>query len=100
MSPAYWPLVPAAGVGKRMGAQLPKQYLQLRGRSLLDHTLDRLLGHPRAAGLYLALSPDDGWWPHSEFYRDPRVTRVDGGSERCHSVLNAVRALSRHAAAV
>ena len=99
MSPAYWALVPAAGVGKRMGSALPKQYLPLRGRTVLDHTLDRLLDHPRIEGVYLALSPDDGWWPDSGFYKDPRVTRVDGGSERCHSVLNALQALSRRAAA-
>ena len=99
MSPAYWALVPAAGVGKRMGAQVPKQYLPLHGRSVLDHTLDRLLGHPRIEAVYLALSPDDGWWPESGFYNDPRVTRVDGGRERCHSVLNALQVLSRRAAA-
>ena len=63
MSPAYWALVPAAGVGLRMGAQVPKQYLTLHGRSILDHSLDRLLDHPRIEGVYLALSPYDGWWP-------------------------------------
>lgn len=96
MTPAHWALVPAAGVGKRMGANLPKQYLQLHGRSLLDHTLERLLGHPQIDGLCLALSSDDGWWPDSGFYRDSRVMRVDGGSERCHSVLNGLRALSQY----
>jgi 2-C-methyl-D-erythritol 4-phosphate cytidylyltransferase len=99
MSPAYWALVPAAGVGLRMGAQVPKQYLTLHGRSILDHSLDRLLDHPRIEGVYLALSPDDGWWPESGFFNDPRVTRVDGGRERCHSVLNALYALSGCAAA-
>ena len=98
MSPAYWALVPAAGAGKRMDAQVPKQYLKLHGRSVLDHTLDRLLSHPRIEGVYLALSPDDAWWPDSGFHNDPRVTRVHGGSERCHSVLNALQALSRRAA--
>ena len=99
MSPAYWALVPAAGVGKRRGAEVPKQYLPLRGSSILDHCLSRLLEHPRIEGVYLALSPDDGWWPESGFHNDPRVTRVDGGRERCHSVLNALQVLSRRAAA-
>ena len=76
MSPACWALVPAAGAGKRMGAEIPKQYLKLHGFSVLDHTLGRLLEHPHIEGVYLALSPDDAWWPDSGFYNDPRITRV------------------------
>ena len=33
----YWAVVPAAGVGKRMRADRPKQYLEIEGRSLLEH---------------------------------------------------------------
>jgi 2-C-methyl-D-erythritol 4-phosphate cytidylyltransferase len=91
--------VPAAGAGKRMGARVPKQYLKLHGLSVLDHTLNRLLSHPQLEGVYLALSRDDAWWPDSGFYNDPRITRVDGGGERCHSVLNALQALSQRAGA-
>ena len=60
--PACWAVVPAAGVGRRMGDTIPKQYLRLRGRTVIDHTVDRILSHPKVDGLYLALGPDDGWW--------------------------------------
>ncbi|MEW8506170.1 MAG: 2-C-methyl-D-erythritol 4-phosphate cytidylyltransferase [Candidatus Thiodiazotropha sp.] len=93
-----WGVVPAAGVGQRMGASMPKQYLGLAGRRVIDHTLERLLGHPRIEGIYLALSPRDELWQTCDFAEDPRIVRVEGGEERCHSVLNALGMLKQQAA--
>ena len=39
----YFALVPAAGVGSRFGAALPKQYVRIADRTVLEHTLRRLL---------------------------------------------------------
>ena len=86
----YWVIVPAAGVGKRMGASIPKQYLELRGRPVIDHTLERVLLHPSVDGVYVALAEDDSWWGKSEFSGHPDLVRVAGGNERCFSVLNAL----------
>jgi 2-C-methyl-D-erythritol 4-phosphate cytidylyltransferase len=93
MSEHLWAVVPAAGIGRRMGGEVPKQYLELQGRRVIDHTLQRLLGHPLIEAAYVALSPQDDYWPQCEFAADPRVVRVAGGEERCHSVLNALHAL-------
>ncbi|MEW8050445.1 MAG: 2-C-methyl-D-erythritol 4-phosphate cytidylyltransferase [Candidatus Thiodiazotropha sp.] len=93
-----WGLVPAAGVGQRMGAAIPKQYLSLAGRRVIDHTLERLLAHPKMEGIYLALSTQDELWRDCEFADDPRIFRAQGGAERCNSVLNALRELQHHAA--
>jgi len=95
--PAVWAVVPAAGVGRRMGSRIPKQYLQLQGRMVIDHTLERLLLHPSVGALYLALGPDDGWWADSEFSTHPGLVRVDGGRERCYSVCNALSRLAQRA---
>ena len=46
----HWAIVPAAGIGARMGAALPKQYLSLAGDPCWLHTLERLAAHPRVAG--------------------------------------------------
>jgi 2-C-methyl-D-erythritol 4-phosphate cytidylyltransferase len=91
--PAFWAVVPAAGVGKRMGSAVPKQYLTLAGRMVIDHTIERLLLHPMIDGLYLALSEEDERWPGTEFSGHPDLVRVPGGMERCHSVANALEAL-------
>lgn len=95
----YWVIVPAAGIGTRMRAELPKQYLTLNGKTLLEHTLERLLQLPGLAGLVLALSPRDSYWEQLPLSRDPRISVVDGGSERSRSVLNALNYLTLQAKA-
>jgi len=89
----FWAVVPAAGAGRRLGAPIPKQYLELAGRQVIEHTLRRLLDHPRISGVFVALSPSDDYWRSCAFAGDPRVVRVDGGAERSDSVLNALRAM-------
>ncbi len=84
-------IVPAAGVGKRMQADCPKQYLALHGKAVLEHTLERLLDHPRIDKVLVALSPDDEYFDDLILSRDPRVQRVPGGKERADSVLSALQ---------
>ncbi|MFM5084291.1 2-C-methyl-D-erythritol 4-phosphate cytidylyltransferase [Aeromonas media] len=83
-------IVPAAGIGSRMGADCPKQYLTLAGKTILEHTLGCLLSHPAIARVIVALAPYDRWFETLAVAADPRVLRVEGGSERAYSVLNAL----------
>ena len=83
-------IVPAAGIGSRMGADCPKQYLTLAGKTILEHTLGCLLSHPAIARVIVALAPHDGWFEQLAVAADPRILRVEGGSERAYSVLNAL----------
>lgn len=93
-----WPILPAAGVGSRMQADRPKQYLSLHDQFLMDHTLRLMLSYPKFEQLVLVLSETDPYWPDSAFANDPRIIRAPGGSERCYSVLNGLRALEGLAA--
>ncbi|KAF1056798.1 MAG: 2-C-methyl-D-erythritol 4-phosphate cytidylyltransferase [Pseudomonas delhiensis] len=88
--PGFWAVIPAAGIGSRMRADRPKQYLELVGRCILEHTLDCFLGHPTLKGLVVSLAADDPWWPHLACSHDPRVTRANGGVERADSVLSGL----------
>ena len=83
-------IVPAAGIGSRMGADCPKQYLTLAGKTILEHTLGCLLSHPAIARVIVALAPHDGWFAQLTVAADPRILRVEGGIERAYSVLNAL----------
>lgn len=94
MTTRCWGVVPAAGVGRRMGAEVPKQYLPLLGRYLLDHSLSRLLSHPRLERVVVALSANDTLWPRCEQAGHPHVLTAPGGAERCHSVWNALQVLA------
>lgn len=92
--PLFWAVIPAAGVGSRMRADRPKQYLQLDGRTILEHTLDCFLTHPNLRGLVISLAVDDPWWPSLACASDSRIHRAAGGSERADSVLGGLRQLS------
>ena len=90
-----WAVVPAAGAGRRMSANIPKQYLRLGEKTVLEHTLDILLACPQLAGVVVVLSADDGYWPGlQDRYSPERLEVVTGGAERCHSVLNGLAHLA------
>lgn len=88
--PAFWAVIPAAGVGARMAADRPKQYLQLGGRTILEHSLGCFLDHPQLKGLVISLAVDDPYWPTLACATDSRIQRAAGGRERADSVLNAL----------
>lgn len=94
----FWLVVPAAGIGQRMGADIPKQYLTLNGRFVLDVTLERLLTCGPWAGCVVPLHRDDHWWPVSASASDPRIEACPGGTERADSVLAALEHLQGRAA--
>ncbi len=91
--PDFWVVIPAAGVGSRMRADRPKQYLPLGGRCIIEHTLDCFLDHPGLRGLVVSLADADPYWPGLACARDKRVQRAAGGRERCDSVLNGLQRL-------
>ena len=88
-----WAVVPAAGVGSRFGAALPKQYMQVDGEALVAHALRALLLHPAVEGVVVALAEGDAHWPGwTELQGKPVVTCV-GGESRADSVLAGLAAL-------
>lgn len=95
----FWAVVPAAGIGSRMRADRPKQYLQLAGRTILEHSLHCLLDHPGLQGLVVSLATDDPYWPDLACSKDSRIQRAAGGRERADSVLNALLRLEALGAA-
>lgn len=97
--PPFWVVIPAAGVGSRMGAERPKQYLSIAGKTILQHTLECFLEHPQLRGLVVCLAEDDPYWPQLAVSRDGRVQRARGGSERADSVLNGLLELGERGAA-
>lgn len=97
----YWAVVPAAGIGARMRGALPKQYLTLCGKCVIEHCLDRLTSHPKISGIVVALRQDDAngakLLARSAWNGKP-LHCVVGGEQRCHSVLNALSRLADIAA--
>lgn len=83
-------VVPAAGVGSRMKADRPKQYLTINATTILEHTVNKLLAHPQVSKVVIAVSEGDPYFPELSLSQHPDVVRVKGGSERADSVLSAL----------
>jgi 2-C-methyl-D-erythritol 4-phosphate cytidylyltransferase len=93
-----WAVLPAAGIGSRMGAELPKQYMAVAGATLLEHSLRALLSCERISGVIVALHADDIRAAGMPIFQDPRIQMVSGAEQRNGSVLAGLDALISHAA--
>ncbi len=95
--PQFWALIPAAGIGRRMGADQPKQFLTLGSHSILSHTLSIFLEHPRIRGVVLVLGPEVDPDALDLPFAGGRLFRVVGGAERADSVQNGLDFLAERA---
>lgn len=83
-------IIPASGVGSRMNAPLPKQYLRLQDKTILEHTLAPFIAHPMIRQVIVAVAKEDPFYPQLEILKHPKIQIVFGGETRAHSVLNAL----------
>lgn len=86
----YTAIVPAAGIGSRMAADRPKQYLALADSTVLEQTLLRLLSHADIGIIIVATAAHDTWFQQLALAKHPRIKQVLGGAERADTVLNAL----------
>lgn len=86
-------IVPAAGVGSRMQADKPKQYLTIAGKTVLQHSLERLLAHPSIERIIVAVSEQDPYINQLPLLPHPKIELVKGGDTRAQSVLNGLNAI-------
>ena len=95
-------VVPAAGMGKRMGAGINKQYLQLGGMPIVARTLQTLHSYPALSGIILVIPEPEIPYCRREVVEGYDLHKVlavvSGGAERQHSVLNGLHALRSLAA--
>lgn len=86
-STRYWAVVPAAGGGTRMGLLRPKQYLPLRGRTLLEWSLQPLLEAGWIDGVVVVLAKSDSEFAGLAVAGHPKIVLTTGGAARADSVL-------------
>ncbi|NND92251.1 MAG: 2-C-methyl-D-erythritol 4-phosphate cytidylyltransferase [Granulosicoccus sp.] len=91
MMEPLWMVVPAAGSGSRLGADVPKQYAMLSGQSMLQHTLSRLVQVPDVAGIVVCLAVNDAHWPEVDAANHPLIHATPGGQTRAASVAAGLR---------
>ena len=91
-------IVAAGGRGARVGAPQPKQMLVVGGRSILERSVQLLVGHAAVAEVVVALPSELAAEPPASFKDATKAVRVvAGGPRRQDSVANAFAAISREA---
>jgi 2-C-methyl-D-erythritol 4-phosphate cytidylyltransferase len=88
-----WVILPAAGVGRRMQGDIPKQYLRFQGKTIIEHCLDRLLSHSEIAGVIIVLQEQDEHWQQLGYQAEKPVFTTQGGAQRQHSVYSGLTTL-------
>ena len=92
-----WAVVPAAGSGSRMAADVPKQYLEIDGAPLLHHSVSALLHCRQIEAVCVALPDDDSRAAALPVMADPRVVTTTGAAQRSGSVLAGLQTLAERA---
>lgn len=84
----------AGGSGKRMGSKLPKQFIQINGKPILQHSIDLFYSWNKNIQLVLVLPKDqiDHWNSISDSSNRPYTICI-GGEERFNSVKNGLKAM-------
>jgi 2-C-methyl-D-erythritol 4-phosphate cytidylyltransferase len=96
VKPKYIALIPAAGVGARMAANVPKQYLDLAGKSVLQRTVDCFLNSSQVDHIFVVVSAEDA------FIVDALATHVKltilncGGETRRDTVQNGLEVIRKY----
>lgn len=80
-----------------MQQPIPKSYLPLAKKTVIEQTLTRLLAVPEIKKIILVLAADDIFWPKLSLAQHPKIETVIGGKERCYSVLKGLAALAQYA---
>jgi 2-C-methyl-D-erythritol 4-phosphate cytidylyltransferase len=87
-------IITAGGIGKRMGGDLPKQFLLVAGKPILIHTLEKIHSFDPEAEIIITL-PDEwrSYWNKLLINNSCTIqhTVIEGGLERYHSVKNAIQ---------
>ncbi|CAI1685375.1 MULTISPECIES: 2-C-methyl-D-erythritol 4-phosphate cytidylyltransferase [Serratia] len=89
--PSVIAVLPAAGIGSRMQAECPKQYLTIGRHSIVEHAIHALLRHPRIERVIVAIGPEDRQFEQLPIAQDPRVTVTQGGKQRADSVMAGLK---------
>lgn len=94
-TPKYWAIVPAAGVGARVGAAIPKQYIRINDKAIIEHTLEKLAASKIITKIVVAVSKEDAYFNDLASVKSLPIQVVEGGADRCDSVLAGLEYLKK-----
>jgi 2-C-methyl-D-erythritol 2,4-cyclodiphosphate synthase/2-C-methyl-D-erythritol 4-phosphate cytidylyltransferase len=101
-TPRHWVIIPAAGTGSRMQSDRPKQYLDVGGQSILEHSITAFFERSEFTAICVGLKPADPYWPDSLSQLSRHTDRLQtflGGQERNDTVLQGLLSIEKVAQA-
>ena len=93
----YWVIIPAAGTGQRMGGAIPKQYVSVCGKTVIEHTIDNFIDRKEIESICVSISKSDKYWSTLPISKNKKIITTVGGSERYQSVYNGLSAIKDEA---
>ncbi len=93
----YVALIAAAGVGSRAGGEVPKQYLPINGRTMLEHSIAAMLSDARIEMVFVVVAPADNQWRSLKVNSEQIDFLRVGGNSRAESVRNGLNAIDARA---
>ena len=91
MNKSFVAIVPAAGSGKRFSKEVPKQFLKIGDKSILELSIRPLLDFSDCLGICVVVPPNDQYYKSLDVIKNPKVFVTEGGSSRMISVLNGIK---------
>lgn len=90
---SYFVLIPAAGVGTRMGVEQPKQYLQIAGVSVLQYAVNAFLACSHVRKIFVVVSASDAYIDQHLAVDERVEVLFCGGATRAETVSNGLQTL-------
>ena len=87
-------IIAAAGVGKRFGSNIPKQYSKINGKTVIERSVRPFIDSENVSKVILAISKDDLEIKNQDFYNSEKIEFVFGGETRQNSIFNALTHVS------
>ncbi len=84
-------IIPAAGDSSRYSGEIPKQFLRVDGRTVLELSIRPLLDFSECLGVCVLVPPEDQYHKALEIKDNPKIFLVEGGTSRIDSVSKGVK---------
>ncbi len=91
----YWAIIPAAGVSSRMAHDLPKQYLKIADKTIIEHALKNFLAHDSIFKIVVVLNKNDQHWQNLPISTSSKIITAVGGEQRSDSVLAGLNSITK-----
>jgi 2-C-methyl-D-erythritol 4-phosphate cytidylyltransferase len=89
-------VIPAAGIGTRMQSEIPKQYLSLLDKTVIEHSIAAFIDHPLISQIVVCLHEQDAFFKQLKIASHPKIKTVVGGATRADSVLSGLHYLQNN----